>query len=281
MSNIPFTPSRESSEFEFVSGKDEASTSSKQNPSPSSSIISNNDVPAEGLFGWIRGSGGLLSKVAEKTKSSVETVITTLDPQMKDYIHSGGKIRVIVASDNHEKVNAVKDAFHTVFGLATIYGLASQPKNVAAQPVGYAAAKQSAIERLDIIRDSHPEAKEEGTIVVALESFLLEVDDDEWIEQECLILDDKTMRLIRYTQATNIPINVIRMLQESTGDSYPLSWSGFSTPLGPVMSNYLNVATSKWHEALTGLPRSFLLTNAAKSLVYSYKIALKAKVDQV
>ena len=113
------------------------------------------------------------------------------------------------------------------------------------------------------------------------ESFLLEVDDDEWIEQECLILDDKTMRLIRYTQATNIPINVIRMLQESTGDSYPLSWSGFSTPLGPVMSNYLNVATSKWHEALTGLPRSFLLTNAAKSLVYSYKIALKAKVDQV
>ena len=83
MSNIPFTPSRESSEFEFVSGKDEASTSSKQNPSPSSSIISNNDVPAEGLFGWVRGSGGLLSKVAEKTKSSVETVITTLDPQMK------------------------------------------------------------------------------------------------------------------------------------------------------------------------------------------------------
>ena len=85
-----------------------------------------------------------------------------------DYIHSGGKIRVIVASDNHEKVNAVKDAFHTVFGLATIYGLASLPKNVAAQPVGYAAAKQSAIECLDIIRDSHPEAKEEGTIVVAL-----------------------------------------------------------------------------------------------------------------
>lgn len=37
-----------------------------------------------GLLGWVKGYNGLLSKVAEKAKSSVDTVITTLDPQMRD-----------------------------------------------------------------------------------------------------------------------------------------------------------------------------------------------------
>lgn len=43
------------------------------------------------LFGWVKdtvGSKGttLFNKVAEKAKSSVGSVITTLDPQMKDFI---------------------------------------------------------------------------------------------------------------------------------------------------------------------------------------------------
>ena len=41
-----------------------------------------------GMFGWVKGSG-FLSKVVEKTKSVTENVITTLDPQMKEFIHSG------------------------------------------------------------------------------------------------------------------------------------------------------------------------------------------------
>ena len=40
------------------------------------------------MFGWVKGSG-FLSKVVEKTKSVTENVITTLDPQMKEFIHSG------------------------------------------------------------------------------------------------------------------------------------------------------------------------------------------------
>lgn len=45
--------------------------------------------PGGGLLGWVRGAvsgGGLISKVVEKTKSSVDSMITTLDPQMREYI---------------------------------------------------------------------------------------------------------------------------------------------------------------------------------------------------
>ena len=173
-----------SSEFEFVSGKDDPVQTKKKQTS--SNCTTDADAP-EGLFGWVKGpGGGLFSKVV---KSSMETVITTLgmiilstiriakimnitisilclDPQMKDYIHSGGNLRVIVASDNQEDVNAIKEAFHSIFGLATVYGIPTPPnKNVAVQPVGFAAAKSSVNEKLDSIRDTHPEAKEDGTIL--------------------------------------------------------------------------------------------------------------------
>ena len=37
---------------------------------------------------------------------------------------------------------------------------------MAAQPVGFAAGKQGAIERLQLIRETHAEAKEEGMYVI-------------------------------------------------------------------------------------------------------------------
>lgn len=42
------------------------------------------------LLGWVKGavggSAGILSRVTEKAKSSMNSMITTLDPQMKDFL---------------------------------------------------------------------------------------------------------------------------------------------------------------------------------------------------
>ncbi|XP_023328125.1 protein PRRC1 [Eurytemora carolleeae] len=81
------------------------------------------------MFGWVRG-GGLLSRVVEKTISVTENVITTLDPQMRDFIHSGGDVQIVVASDKDEKVGAIREAFQNVFGHATIVGLPSRCSNL-------------------------------------------------------------------------------------------------------------------------------------------------------
>lgn len=41
----------------------------------------------DGWMGWIRGTvQSVKNKVAEKAKSSMDSMITTLDPQMKDFI---------------------------------------------------------------------------------------------------------------------------------------------------------------------------------------------------
>ncbi|CAG9133925.1 unnamed protein product [Plutella xylostella] len=80
-------------------------------------------MPGSGLLTWVKGavaSGGLLQRVAERARSSVDSVITTLDPQMKDYLNSGGDLYLVVASDKEVKVSPVRDAFHAVFGKATV-----------------------------------------------------------------------------------------------------------------------------------------------------------------
>jgi len=277
------TASRESSEFEFVSGGEKEAVEKNKAEPISTPVTKSDNAEDPGLFGWVKGGGGLLSKVAEKTKSSVESVIMVLDPQMKDYIHSSGSLRVIVASDNEAKVTAIKNAFHEIFGLATVYGVNCQPKNVASQPVGFAAARQASNERIQIIRNDHPEAKEPGSVLVAVDNFVLEVGDDEWVDQGCLILSDisRQIHLCCYTQPTPVPFFVIQQLQKATDENYPLSWSGFSTTVGSAMAEVLSVHPSKWHEAQTGIPRGDLLKMAAKTLAHSYKLAVKAKVNDV
>ena len=100
--------------------------------------------PSPGVFSWVKG-GNFLSKVVEKTKTMSENVITTLDPQMKEFIKSGGDIEVVVASDKEGKVGPVREAFQEVFGQATVYGLGSKAASIAEQPVGFASGRQAVI----------------------------------------------------------------------------------------------------------------------------------------
>ena len=57
------------------------------------SVVTTVEAPSPGMFGWVKGSG-LFSKMVEKTRSVTTNVITTLDPQMKEFIQSGGDIQV-------------------------------------------------------------------------------------------------------------------------------------------------------------------------------------------
>lgn len=132
------------------------------------------DAPAGGIWGFIKGVAGnpMVKSVLDKTKHSVESMITTLDPGMAPYIKSGGELDIVVTSNKEVKVAAVRDAFQEVFGLAMVVGEAGQ-SNIAPQPVGYAAGLKGAQERIDSLRRS-------GTIhekqtAVSVENFIAEL----------------------------------------------------------------------------------------------------------
>jgi len=244
--------------------------------SVSSTTVVAESPPAPGMFGWVEGSG-FLSKVVEKTKSVTENVITTLDPQMKEFIHSGGDVEVVVASDKEDKVVPIRESFQTVFGKATVYGLPSKCVSIADQPVGFASGKQAALERINSLRKSGKVGS--NAVIVSIENFLYEVNEELWIDMSCLILSDpqRKISLQCFSQPTNVSADCVDKLKDATPDNYPKQWSGFAVTIGQVMGEELNVPSSSWQEAVSGVHRRSLLLTAGESLAGMYRRALQAK----
>ncbi|XP_077298263.1 protein PRRC1-like isoform X2 [Arctopsyche grandis] len=235
-------------------------------------------MPGSGIFTWVKGAvstGGLLHRVAEKAKSSVDSMITTLDPQMKEYIYSGGDTEIVVASDKEDKVSAIREAFQSVFGKATVVGLPSQSTKIAAQPVGFPSALSAAKERIGYLRSTNNKIGNQVPIV-AIENFVLEVTSERWFDLGVLILTDppKNITLEIYTQMTPIPLAVIAAAKGDTPKDYPLKETGFSTTIGSYMAANLQVHHKHWHENATGVSRRELILQAAKSLAVLYKKSL-------
>ncbi len=305
--------SRESSEFEFLDGtkppqpaSSAAATQKDQQPPAVVPVVAAEALPVSpgdqlqkrddggdkgndpGLFGWVRGaSGGLFSKVAEKTKTSMETVITTLDPQMKDFMHSGGDITVAVASSEELAVVApARHAFQAAFGRATVYGVPTEPlQTVAAQPVGFAAARQAAAERLQHLKKKRSMLQTSGTleeaaVLLAVENFLLETGEDAWVSMGCLSLTDaaREISLTAYTQPIPVSTTLVTRAKDATPESYPRRWSGLAQTVAEAAKEEEN----HWHETATagGASRADMVLLAARMLAAMYRRELASRKQQ-
>ncbi|XP_052793904.1 protein PRRC1-A-like isoform X2 [Mya arenaria] len=223
-----------------------------------------------GLFGWISGNR-VLSKVVEKTKSSMESMITTLDPGMKEIIKSGGDVCILVTSTKDNKVGAVREAFQTVFGRATVYGMESKA-NTAAQPVGYTSGVKGAEERIQNLRQTA--SVHDDQPIVSVEGFIVEMLPDRWYELSCLVLQDPHHRidLQTFSQPNPIPAEYILKAQDRTPSDYPLRWCGLNVTIGQIVEEACpHIGHADWQAGIVGVSRRESLFLAAKLLAYMYK----------
>lgn len=226
-----------------------------------------------GLWGFFKGVAGnpVVKTVLDKTKHSVESMITTLDPGMAPYIKSGGDIDIVVTSDKEMHVEAVRDAFQDVFGMAMVTGEPGQ-SNIAPQPVGYAAGMKGAQERIDSLRRSG--VIHEKQPVVSLENFIAELFPDKWFDIGCLVLEDPghNIHIEVFTQATPLALQHVQQAQGLTPADYSLRWSGLIATMGEVLERSLpNINRMDWHHALTGMTQRHMIQSAAKALAGMYK----------
>ncbi|CAK1552988.1 unnamed protein product [Leptosia nina] len=232
-------------------------------------------MPGSGLITWVKGamsSGGILQKVAEKAKSSVDSMITTLDPQMKEYLRSGGDLYMVIASDKDVKVSPIREAFQTVFGKATVVGEAAQSDVTAEQPVGYAAAYAAAKQRIAHLRSVNAQLNN-NVPIVAVESFIQETMPDRWYDVALLVLSQPSLgiELQVQSQGTPVPTAAVLAAREATPKDYTHAQTGYNTTIGSIMATNLQVPHTQWQEATTGVPRRELLLLASRSLAGSYK----------
>ncbi|KAM4614669.1 protein PRRC1 isoform 1-T2 [Polymixia lowei] len=226
-----------------------------------------------GIWGFFKGVAGnpMVKTVLDKTKHSVESMITTLDPGMAPYIKSGGDVDIVVTSDKEVKVEAVRDAFQEVFGMAMVTGEPGQ-SNIAPQPVGYAAGVKGAQERIDSLRRAG--VIHEKQPVVSVENFIAELFPDKWFDIGCLILEDPGLgiHMEMFTQATPLALEHVQQAQSLTPPDYSLRWSGLLVTVGEVLErNTPNVSRTDWHQTVTGVSRRQMIHSTAKALAGMYK----------
>ncbi|CAN9504727.1 unnamed protein product [Ophioblennius macclurei] len=226
-----------------------------------------------GIWGFFKGVAGnaVVKTVLDKTKHSVESMITTLDPGMAPYIKSGGDIDIVVTSEKESSVDAIRDAFQEVFGMAMVSGEPGQ-SNIAPQPVGYAAGVKGAQERIDCLRRAG--VIHEKQPVVSLENFIAELFPDKWFDIGCLILEDPghSIHIEVFTQATPLTLDLIQQAQTLTPPDYGLRWSGLVVTVGEVLERTRpNVNRADWHQALTGTSQRRMIHSAATALAGIYK----------
>ncbi|XP_040271913.1 protein PRRC1 [Bufo bufo] len=243
-------------------------------------FAAHSESSAGGIWGFFKGVAGnpMVKSVLDKTKHSVESVITTLDPGMAPYIRSGGELDLVVTSKKEVKVAAVRDAFQEVFGMALVTGEDGQ-SNIAPQPVGYAAGLKGAQERIDSLRRSG--MIHEKQPAVSVENFIAELLPDKWFDIGCVIFDDPVhgIRLEVFTQATPVPLEFVQQAQNLTPQDYNLRWSGLSVTVGEVLERSLpHVSRTDWHMAFTGMSRKQMIYSAAKALAGMYKQRLPPRI---
>uniref|UniRef100_A0A914XCH3 Non-canonical purine NTP phosphatase/PRRC1 domain-containing protein n=1 Tax=Plectus sambesii TaxID=2011161 RepID=A0A914XCH3_9BILA len=230
-----------------------------------------------GMFGWIQktvSGSDFLSKVAEKAKTGMDTMITTLDPQMKDYIAASGSIEIAIASDAEAKIAGVKDGFQRVYQHVVGRGLGApgaSASDFAAQPVGFQAGRAAALDRVSRLRNSG--LVSQHIPIVAVENFVVETEPDQWFDFGCVLIDDPTTHVCVHilTQGTPLPSAVVDVLKRHTPADYPRRSSGFAVTTGQAMAECLGVAPEEWHKYVVGIPRRDLIAVAARSLAFVYK----------
>ncbi|KAG5889525.1 hypothetical protein JTB14_036616 [Gonioctena quinquepunctata] len=221
-----------------------------------------------GFMGLVKeafSSGGVLSKMAEKARSSVDSIITTLDPQMSEFINSGGDTEVTVISENEEEVTAVREAFHSVLGKSWVNGVKLNVPPKKSQAVGYEAAKKNAEEKIEY------SLKYRNTPSVAIENFLME-QNEEWFDLTLLILKDNERQITVQTlsQATPVPVDeFLRNIASDTPDYKTLSTQEKLALTAQAKGN--------WQQHISGVSRKEVILLAGKTLVSLYKSKLPSK----
>lgn len=218
--------------------------------------------------------------IVEKTKTSVESVITTLDPEMQDYLRGRDQsINIAVTTDDSEAVEAIKDGFLQVFEHVVIQPHSSV-SGIAPLPVGFSAGVKGAQHRIaNLVRGKKIL---EGQVIIGFEEMVCELLPGKWFGLTCLALSDPTSKLEfeTFSQSVHIPKLYITKAEESTPSNYNLRWSGLSYTLGEVIIGS-GQAHGDWQSKLSGSSKRQILTLAARTLAGQFRDRLKACADSL
>lgn len=267
----------------------------QQEQQPVQDSIINQFTPTSPLLPSAAWVNGLLSRVAETAKNSVDSVITTLDPGMREIIYSGGEVNIAAVIDSQEDakeyISAIRDGFIDVFGRVTVRGLQVTPSSqLPATLIGAEMAEKMCRERISSLRSSMSHDIPQNQVVVTFEPFLHNFSGS-WYSLTAVYLHDPldNCHLITHTQSIPIPCEAINWLKCETPNEYPHKEVAFSKTITDWYKQRSQVkkqepsptdeeiVTPPWQESLVAISPQVMLRSASMALAKIYKTKLQSR----
>ena len=232
--------------------------------SPQKAIITKVKLSDElNLFDWHKTTD-IIHQLAEKAKNSIDSVITTLDPGMKEYLYSGGKVNIMVMSDSDCFIYPIRDAFQQIFGRATVVPARyDSPKTSVDYPIKLASGMDQAVlvakEKIRALRMDANNVPQNQVIVIVQQSLVClnnpspslqngQQQDDtspKWFLTYSMLIEDPVLSLTSYCHSQFIPIDdeiVAKITQDST---YPNDFKdrhlGYTASIDQIMTSRLQI----------------------------------------
>ncbi|XP_065059857.1 protein PRRC1-A-like isoform X4 [Rhopilema esculentum] len=208
------------------------------------------------------------SKRKSKIENATDTVLTTLDPGMEEYLNP--VVHLAIGSQDSNIMQAIRQGFKNVFGHTAAKGHGVQ-HSYARLPIGFDLATKSVTEKLDAITAIDFKFNQ-PYVHVAIQPFLTELQQGRWSCMLCLAIRDcsKQIQLQTFSQPIQIPSQCISIAYNKT--SQEVAQYGLDVDIDEAVRLYQPYANDQdWCSTLTGIKLETVITMAAQGLAAEYR----------
>ncbi|XP_065059855.1 protein PRRC1-like isoform X2 [Rhopilema esculentum] len=217
---------------------------------------------------WGEEAQRLGKQILQKTKNATDTVLTTLDPGMEEYLNP--VVHLAIGSQDSNIMQAIRQGFKNVFGHTAAKGHGVQ-HSYARLPIGFDLATKSVTEKLDAITAIDFKFNQ-PYVHVAIQPFLTELQQGRWSCMLCLAIRDcsKQIQLQTFSQPIQIPSQCISIAYNKT--SQEVAQYGLDVDIDEAVRLYQPYANDQdWCSTLTGIKLETVITMAAQGLAAEYR----------
>lgn len=234
------------------------------------------DEQGKGIWQWIKNTVNKdwsegAQNFKKQIKNATDSVLTTLDPGMEEYLKP--VINIGVASQNLSVLFGVKQGFSNAHGIAIVKGQHIVQDKSPLLPVGFEAGINAVNDMLHTLSNVNFEFPSEY-LLLATHVFITELIPNQWSAMVCVGLKDPQRNFLLHTfsQPIPLPTECVTIAYNRTLQNVAEQFVGYDITIDEAVKLHIPFTNEKdWCSALTDIPLKHIISVVSQCLASDYK----------